>query len=146
MKVNCDLIGIWASLDVDHRYPFSKNEQELIKKIKEVINKDNLDTMVLYDYGLYVNTVAACIKGLDKKELIKKYENLSIKSKNEIQMSSRQIIKLFNGKTGAYISEIMKDLEKQILLNNLLNEPKTLEKYIIEKYGEQNERESSKHN
>lgn len=146
VKVNCDLIGIWASLDVDHRYPFSKNEQELIKKIKEVINKDNLDTMVLYDYGLYVNTVAACIKGLDKKELIKKYENLSIKSKNEIQMSSRQIIKLFNGKTGAYISEIMKDLEKQILLNNLLNEPKTLEKYIIEKYGEQNERESSKHN
>lgn len=146
VKVNCDLIGIWASLDVSEKYPFSKNEQELIKKIKEVLKKDNLNTLVLYHYGLYVNIVAASIKSIDKKEVIRKYEELSIKSKNEIKITNREIIKIFNGKTGPYISKIMKDLEKQIVLKKLVNETKDIKNYIKEKYGGENERKSTKYN
>lgn len=139
INIDCDLIGIWATLEVSHKYPFSKNEQELIKKIKEALKEDNFNDFVLYKYGLYVNSVSACIKGLDKRKMASKYDELPIKAVRDINISSSDIMKLLNKKGGSYIGEIYSDLEKQIISRKLENQTKDLAKYIIDKYGEENE-------
>ncbi len=77
---NTDLIGIWASIDVKGDYPFSKNEKDLIAKIREVRSLNNLDPKVLFKYGLYVNIIAGSLKGLDRKIIASKYENMPIKT------------------------------------------------------------------
>ncbi len=139
IKIDCDLIGVWATLDVSPKYPFTKNEQELIKKIRIAIKEDNFDDKVLYKYGLYVNSVAACIKGLDKKKIASKYDSLPIKSRIDIKINSKDIMKLLARKAGNYLGIILNDLEEQIVARKLENDPKVLVKYILEKYGETNE-------
>ncbi len=130
-----DLIGIWAQLEVDDIYPFTKNEKELMNQIRTVLKLDNLDSLVLYQYGLYVNSIAAGIKGINKKLVTKKYNELSMKSKNEMKITGLDIMKLLHTKPGKYLKEILKDLEEKIITNQLSNEVEALKQYVLEKYG-----------
>ena len=57
-----DLIGIWAQLDVDEVYPFTKSEKQQMKKIRSLLQTDIHDVYNLYTYGLYISTVAYQIK------------------------------------------------------------------------------------
>ena len=43
-------IGIWSILNVGDKYPFNKNEMDLIENVNEVIKLDNLNPSVLYKY------------------------------------------------------------------------------------------------
>ena len=91
---NTDLIGIWASIGVNGNYPFTKNEKELIDNIRKVRNMDNLDNYVLFRYGLYVNVIAGSLNGTDRKMIANKYEKLPIKNRDEVNITSNQIIGL----------------------------------------------------
>ena len=131
-----DLMGIWAQLNVEDIYPFSKNEKELMKQIREVLEKDNLDSYTLYKYGLYVCSVVADIKGINKKTITNKYNKLPILSRNEIVINGSDIIELLNIKPGKLIKNIISDIELKILNNELKNEKEVLEKYIISTYAD----------
>ena len=96
-------MGIWTMLDVDDIYPFTKNEKNMMKDIRSALKEDNSDTLVLYKYGLYVNSIAASIKGLDKKQLAYKYENLPIKELSEIKITGDEIMKLLSMKPGNHL-------------------------------------------
>lgn len=130
-----DLIGIWTMLDVDDIYPFTKNEKNMMKDIRSALKEDNSDTLVLYKYGLYVNSIAASIKGLDKKQLAYKYENLPIKELSEIKISGDEIMNLLSMKPGKQLKNIFKDLEINILLGELTNDNKNIKEYLLNKYG-----------
>lgn len=131
-----DLMGIWTQLKVDSLYPFTKNEKEIMKQIRTVLNLDNLDPLVLYHYGLYVNSIAASIKNIDKKIVTQKYNALPIKSKNEIVINGKDISKLLDRKPGSFLKEIINDIEEKIVTNQLLNEKSKIENYILEHYHE----------
>ena len=62
-------IGIWSILN-NNKYPFNKNELDLINNINEAKKYNNLDPYILYKYGLYVNSCAGSIKGIDLKKLL----------------------------------------------------------------------------
>ena len=130
------LIGIWSILNVTDKYPFNKNELELIENINLAsdINFDNLDPMNLYNYGLYVNSVAGEIKKKNIKVITEKYAKLAIKSKKEIDINSETIMKLLNKAPGKYLKEIYTDLEKKIINNELANNKEEICKYISERY------------
>lgn len=136
VKIKCtnSLIGIWSVLDVCDKYPFSNNEKELIKNINEAMKLDNLDKNVLYKYGLYVNSVAGEIKGIDIKEITKKYNDLVIKARSDIDISSDTIMNVLNKEPGSYLKDIYNDLEKQIICEKLANEESNIVKYLEEKY------------
>lgn len=127
---NTSLIGIWALLDVDKRYPFNKNELSLINDIREVMNLDNLDPYVLYKYGLYVNSVVGEIKNIDIKDITEAYNDLIIKSRKDINIDSNTIMSIFNRRTGHYLSDIYTDLENKILSKNLDNNYDDIYNYI----------------
>ena len=134
VKDYSDIVGIWAMVNTTV-YPFTNSEKELIEKINVVYNLDNLDNEVLYKYGLYVNVIAGINKGLLKKNILEKYENLPIKERSEIKITAKEICALLKKEPGAFISEIYLDLEKQILLGMLSNENLELIKYIINNYS-----------
>lgn len=135
IKNYCGLIATWTLLEVDDIYPFTKNEKSMMKDIREAMKENNLDPLVLYKYGLYVNSIVADIKGLDKKQLAYKYENLPIKELNEIKITGDEIIELLNIEPGKEISKIFSNLENKILLGELENDNQVLRDYIKDKYG-----------
>lgn len=126
-----DLIGIWAQLDVDNIYPFTKNEIILMRQIREALKLDNLDPVVLYNYGLYVNSVAADIKNIDKKIITKSYNDLPIKSRSDIVINGKDIVEILNKKPGEYLRVILSDIENKIINGSLLNDREVLKKYIL---------------
>lgn len=131
LKVTSSIIGIWAQLDVEDIYNFSNNEKETIKRIKEILNKNNLSDYDLYKYDLYVSGIVAEIKGIDKKELNERYNSLPIKNKKDINITANQICEILNQKPGAFLKEIFEELEINILNKNINNDLNSLTKYIL---------------
>lgn len=128
------LISVWSMLNVVDIYPFTSSEKELIKDINKVMDKDNLDPYVLYNYGLYVNSVAGTIKNIDRKIITETYNNLPIHSKSDIAITSEKIMELLHKEPGKYIKDIYNNIEQEILYNRLENKEKKLEDYIENKY------------
>ena len=129
-----NLMGIWSMLNITETYPFNKNEIELINKINEVIDLNNVDPLVLYNYGLHVNSVAGEIKNQDKKEITEAYNNLVIKSRKDIDIDSNTIMLVLKKVPGPYLNEIYTDIEKEILYRRLNNNKNDIIKYIKDKY------------
>lgn len=130
-----DLIGIWAQLNVDDIYPFTKVEKIQMKQIRKLLELDIFNPYNLYTYGLYTATVVYQIKHESISSLNQAYNNLPIHSSKEIAINGQDIAIILKKKPGNYLKEIIVDLEKQILYNNLTNEREELEKYIVEKYS-----------
>ena len=134
--LNKDLIGIWATItNVD--YAFTKKEKDLIKKIKELKDLDINDIHVEYEYGLYPLTIVSNLKKLNTKKITSKYENLPIKDRVEIKITTDEICFLLDKKPGDFLKEIMNDLEELILTGELKNENDLIKEYIINNYKEE---------
>ncbi len=136
--LHCDtlsLIGIWSMLGASDKYPFSKNEHDLMKNVHIVMNSNLLDPMVLYHYGLYVSSVAGEISGIDNKKITEAYNNLAIKGRNDIQIDASSIMNLLKREPGKYLTEIFDDIEKEILYHRLNNEKEEISRYILNKYS-----------
>lgn len=129
------LIGIWSILNVDGLYPFNNNEKELIKNINKVLLLNNYDNLTLYKYGLYVNSVAGDIKGLDKRKITENYNNLVIHSRSDLDITSEEIMKVLNREPGEYLKDIYDDIINEVLYGRLSNEKDVLIKYILSKYS-----------
>lgn len=132
--VTSSSFGIWAQLDVLDIYPFTSSEKKIINSIKKLLDKDILDSFVLYQNGLYICCLVGEIKKIDKKEITKKYNSLPIHSRKDIVVTSMEISYLLNKKAGPYLNDIYKDLEYKILKGTLFNEKEELKKYILENY------------
>lgn len=128
-------IAIWNIVDPNHKYPYTKNELELMKNIEKAYNLNNTDPMTLYKYGLYVNSCVAMIKGIDLKIISEKYDGLIIKSRKDIDIDSESIMKLLNLAPGKYLKDIYDDIEREILYRRLENRRDCIDSYILNHYG-----------
>lgn len=135
VKNTDSLIGIWSILNVEEYYPFSNNEKELMKNIRIVMDLNNYDPMALYQYGLYVNSVAGEMKGLDKKKITESYHSLVIHRRSDLAISSEDIMSCLHKEPGEYLSDVYKDIEREVLYHRLKNEKDILLRYIKEKYA-----------
>ncbi len=135
-KVNTSSLGlaIWAQLDVVDAYPFNKVEKEQIKNIKTLMHESVLDNYNLYHYGLYISQVVGSIKGIDKKKITAAYNSLQIKSREEIDIDTKEVCDILSRKPGPFLKEIFFDLERKILYNKLNNKKRILLSYIKKQY------------
>ncbi len=124
-----DLMGIWAVLDVIDRYPFTNNEKQLIEKIQQARRENNLAPMVLYRYGLYVNTVAGSLKGIAKKDILEAFERLPIKCQEDLAITSEEIMSCLEKEPGPYLKEVYEELILQVVTGKLLNQRDNLLDY-----------------
>lgn len=126
------LVAIWAQLGVENTYSFSNHEKETINMINELLQKELLDSRNLYKYGLYISSLVGEIKGIPKKIITKKYNDLSIHSKKDIAITGKEISKILEQTPGVYIKILLDKIEEEILLGNLKNEHSDLERYVLE--------------
>lgn len=123
------LIGIWAVLDVCEIYKFSSNEKDQIDLIKNALRVNNIDPYNLYKYGLYANSIAGSIKGLDNKKINEAYSSLAIHGRSELNIEASDIISIFNKEPGVYIKKVFEDIERAVLYRNIENERSVLLDY-----------------
>ncbi len=129
------LIGIWAQLDVLNVYRFNNNEINSIKLINELINKDILDDQNLYKYGLYISITAGEIKGIDKKLIIEKFDQLYITNKSDIAITAEEICTILKKKPGHFLKEILGDIEQKLIDKEIVNDKKELQDYVLANYN-----------
>ena len=135
VKNTNSLIGIWSILNVEEIYPFSNNEKEMMKDIREVMPLNNYDPFVLFEYGLYVNSVAGEMKGLDKKKITESYNSLVIHSRKDLDITSEEIMDALDREPGEYLGDIYDDIEKEVLYHRLNNDKGDLLNYIKKHYA-----------
>lgn len=131
IKDYSDIIGIWAMINSDV-YSFSSSEKDLIEKVNIVYDMNNLDNLTLYHYGCYVNLIAGINKGIDKKEILEKYESLPIKRRDEINITAKEMCEVLNKEPGSFIGKLYQKIEDEILLGNLDNDNEKIKEYIKE--------------
>ena len=129
-----DILGIWSQLELSIDYPFVKAERENIDKIKKML-KEEINSLTIYKYGLYIASVVASIKGVSYQKINKIYRNLPIYTKKEIKINGDEIAAILKKKPGSYIKNIIDKLEEEIVLGHIKNEKDDLEKYILVNYG-----------
>lgn len=129
-----DIIGIWAQLDCNDIYPFTKLELNHISKIQALLKENILDKKTIYKYGLYISTVVAQIQKIDISQINKIYNSLPIKTREEISITGNEISIILNKQPGPYIKEIIDDIENNIIENNLPNNKEQILKFVKEKY------------
>lgn len=129
-----NILGIWAQLEVNSKYPFKKSEKSIINKIKLYLTKDILNPHVLYKSGLYIASIVGQIRKISLKKINEAYNDLTIKQRKDIAITSDDIVKALNIKPSKIISNIYDDLAYQIINNDLVNEKDSIIKYILKKY------------
>ena len=129
-----DLLGIWTQLEVDDIYPFTKYEKNEMKKLRELLKVDDISSYELYKYGLYLCTVYADIKGISKRKINTMYQELTITSRKEINITGNEISNIMGKKPGEYIKKIIDDIEINILNSKLSNDNEILKAYVIKTY------------
>lgn len=130
-----DLIGIWAQLEVDDIYPFTKNEKDQMQQIRKLLSQDIHNKYNIYKYGLYISTVAYQIKKENITELNKIYKELPIHNRKDIVLKPSDIPTILNKEPDNYIKNIMKEIEKQIISSKLENDYNSIKDYILKKYN-----------
>lgn len=135
IKVSKNLLFTWALLDKSENYHFSKIEDQFIKKVQKYLNYDILNKRTIYEMGLYLSTLMAEYKGINKKEIFKIHSKLKIRNKRDINYNFQKI---------NYLKEkvkfIIEEIENLILMDKLNNEYNEIDKYIKINYGGKNER------
>lgn len=124
-----DLLGMWSQIKISE-IPFTNNEKRTIINITEVLNEGDINNLVLYKYGLYVSTLAGKILNINPVNINKMYKKLPIKSREDIDISSKQLLNLVDCKK---INETFKVVEEEILKGNLRNKRKDIIKFIEER-------------
>lgn len=134
IKICNDLIGIWCQLEVDDIYPFTKLEKNQMKELRELLKYDKLDNYLLYKYGPYLCTVYGEIRGISKRKINTIYQGLPIHTSKDILIRGNDISDILNREPGKYIKEILTDVERKILDNELDNNYDDIKKYILDNY------------
>ncbi len=88
--------------------------------------------MELYKYGNYVCYMACQILKIDPTHIYDRYDNLPIKSKDDIDISVKEIINILKLNDKSMVKEIINDLEFKIINGSLKNEKRKLYKYLID--------------
>lgn len=127
-----DLMGMYLQVKVLD-IPFTNNEKSNIIRIAEVVNKGIVNYETLFNYGLYVNTVAGMILNISPKKINQMYKKLPIKDRSDIALNGNEIIDILNIKPGKAIKEIYSELITEILSGRLKNKKKDIKNYLLKR-------------
>lgn len=134
VKPCSQMIGIWTKLEVDDIYPFSKNEKDMMKSIREILKKSPLDAYCLYQYGLYPCVVAGELCGIDKKEINEAYSALPISKQQDLDITTDEILEILNIPKGSILKKIYQGLIAGVLKGEIENTKDDLKKACVSLY------------
>lgn len=127
-------LGIWAQIKYDENYIFKKTDEEKINSIRKILDYGIIDSIVLYEYGLYICIIAGEILGEARTNISDLYKNLPIYSQKDIKINGDDIIRILNIEPSEKIKQILFDIEIMILNNSLENDYDKIENYILDNW------------
>ena len=127
-----DLMGMYAQVKVLN-IPFTNNEKSNIIRITEVVKKGVINYETLFNYGLYINTVAGMILNINVKKINQMYKKMPIKDKSDIVVDGNEIMDILNIKPGKVIKDIYSELITEILSGRLKNKKGDIKKYLLKR-------------
>lgn len=134
IRLTKDILGIWAQLNVIDIYPFTKVEKESINAISKIAKNKMIGKYEIYKYGLYCSSIAAEILGINKNVIVRLERKIPIKSKKDINISSSELLNLFNREPGEWLSVLYEDLEEKIVTSKLINDKEKIKDYLKKNY------------
>lgn len=126
-----DISGMYSQLDIIKDFPFSKEERENIKVVKNILNYGIIDENVLFTYGLYFAMVAGSILGIDKEYITSLDKGLVIRQFKDIQISSKEICEILNISPCRIIHDVFEELKDLILCGKLENSNISIRDYLV---------------
>ncbi len=125
-----DICGMWAQLDFPFTSSFTKQEIRNIISIRGILEGGEINNKVLYEHGLYNSLVASEILNINKKEVNNLYKKLTLKTINDLDITSSDIINTLNIKPSKVIREVKDELVNLILEGKLENNKKKITTYL----------------
>lgn len=125
-----DVYGAWAQLDFSKNYPFSKEERTRIDNIRAIVKGRAIDSEVLFEFGLEDSLIAGEILGLNRKKILKMYDDMAIHDSGELAIDGYSIKSILGIADGPLIKKIKKDLLRKVLSGNLPNREDELSMYV----------------
>lgn len=125
-----DICGMYSQLELTKEFPFSKEEKNNIKTIKSILKYGNIDSNVLFTYGLYCSIVAGSILNIDTEEIVAMDKGLPIRTLKDIKINCNDICSILETKPGKEIKLVLDELKEEILNGRLENDPNTIKNYI----------------
>lgn len=130
------LVGMWAQLEFDEKFPFTKIELEQINAIKKLVKKGNINKFDVYKFGSYITVAAGNILGKSTKKINKLYEKLPIKDIIDIDIKANEICEVLNISPSKELGDIYKILEYEIIDGKLQNKKDLIIKRLKKYKGE----------
>lgn len=135
VKYSSNYLGVWAQIDFSKKYNFSKTELLTINSIKELLKKDNISNMDLFNYGKDISLIGAEVLEIEKEDLIKRYKSLAIKSEKDLNITYKQIENLGVFKEVSGIKDAIHTLTQKVVEGVLKNDYNELRDFIRGYYG-----------
>lgn len=126
VKYTDSYLGLWSQFEYSNEYSFTTKEKKSIEILKKVVSNKKITNIDLYSYGLELMLIAAQILNIESCKIEKRYEDLIIKSKKEIDITYEDISSL----TSKKISEVYKILEQKIIEKKLDNRREMIISFI----------------
>ena len=111
----------WLLIDPNNYYVQNKKEEKLINSVRYL--STHISDYNLYVYGL---DIVKLVSELNDTDLISRYNNLPIKSRKDINITSYDIMEV----TKTNINEVYQKIEFQIIDGNLENTRESIIDYI----------------
>lgn len=133
IKYVSDPLGMWSQLKMDFNSAFTKEEKNTIINIRKILKTKRIDKLMLFDYGLYQCIVAGEILGINKITINKMYRHMAINNKQDLAISSQEIMNILNIEPSEILSVIINDIVKEILNRNLKNNYHEIKRFLLSK-------------
>ena len=119
-------LGIWAQIDYSKNYIFNNFELQLIRRIRDMLNKKTISNYDLYMNDYEIVKIVSNILQIDNNCIEDMYNKLAIKTRSDIDITYKDIIE----NTKIKVSIIYKELEKKILDGSIENNRRNIVEYI----------------
>jgi len=131
--------------EIPDKWRFSNKETSVINKTIELLKGNKFDKMIVYQFGIDISLMANNISKTidptnDKEDLIKDtYKRLPIYNRNDLAFKGEDILKITSFSKPKIIGDIIDDLVKQVVTEELPNDYLSLKEYVLNllesKYG-----------
>lgn len=128
-----NLQGMWAQFAFEFNSAFTKEEKNNIINIQKILENKVITEKELFKYGLYQCIVAGEVLGIDKLQINRLYKRMPIHSKQDISITSQDIMEILDIEPCEAISVIMNEITEQILKRRLKNNYKDIKRYLMKK-------------
>ncbi len=130
-----DVCGMWAQINIDSLDFFTKNERKQINIIKSLLEKEELTSMDLYEYGLYFVMVAAKIKKIPESKITKMYKKLPIESRKDLNITFEEIALILE-EEGKNVKKVEEELIQKVIERKIKNKKEILIKEILKEVNQ----------